>query len=113
MIIATVYGPGGYIADHPNGNVAEQTETHPDGTATVTRYDKGRAVSVEQVDPPEPDPPTDVERLAAVLVTKVDTLTEADVAKALGVHEERVAAASAELSAEVAIEAAPIKGATR
>ena len=62
---------------------------------------------------PDPAPPTDMERLAAVLVTKVDTLTEADVAKALGVHEERVAAASAELSAEVAIKAAPIKGVTR
>lgn len=60
-----------------------------------------------------PDPPTDVERLAAVLVAKVDTLTEADAAKALGVDEVRITAATAELAAEVTIEAAPIKGVTR
>lgn len=45
-----------------------------------------------------PDPPTDVERLAAVLVDKVAALTEADVAEALGVHQDRVAAASAEMA---------------
>jgi len=47
-----------------------------------------------------PDPPTDVERLAAVLVDKVAALTDADVAKALGVHKDRVAAASAEMAKE-------------
>lgn len=78
----------------------------------VTYDSKGSVVHDEDITV-EPEPPTDVERLAAVLVSKVDTLTEADVAKALGVHEERVAAASAELSAEVAIEATPIKGVTR
>lgn len=47
-----------------------------------------------------PDPPTDVERLAAVLVDKVAALTDTDVAKALGVHKDRVAAASAEMAKE-------------
>lgn len=74
---------------------------------------KGKILRRVTVPDPEPDPPTDVERLAAVLVAKVDTLTEADAAKALGVDEVRITAATAELAAEVTIEAAPIKGVTR
>lgn len=70
---------------------------------------KGKILRRWSVPDPEPAPPTEVERLAAVLVTKVDTLTEADVAKALGVHEDRVAAASAELTKKPA----PTKGEIR
>ena len=35
---STTYGIGGYIADHPNGNVVEQTVDNGDGTGTRTRY---------------------------------------------------------------------------
>lgn len=61
---------------------------------------KGKILRRVTVPDPEPDPPTDVERLAAVLVDKVAALTDADVAKALGVHKDRVAAASAEMAKE-------------
>lgn len=61
---------------------------------------KGKILRRVTVPDPEPDPPTDVERLAAMLVDKVAALTDADVAKALGVHEDRVAAASAEMAKE-------------
>jgi len=32
------YGIGGYIADHPNGNIVEQTVDNGDGTGTRTTY---------------------------------------------------------------------------
>jgi len=44
------YGIGGYIADHPNGNIVEQTVDHGDGTGTRTVYDAdGNVTSVEQL----------------------------------------------------------------
>lgn len=56
------YGIGGYIADHPNGNVVEQTVDNGDGTGTRTVYDSGGNVtSTEQLTglpiptPPPPD----------------------------------------------------------
>ena len=61
--MSITYGIGGYIADHPNGNVVEQTVDNGDGTGTRTVYDgKGNVTSVEQLTglpipvPPEPDP---------------------------------------------------------
>lgn len=65
-----------------------------------THDGKGRIIATETIPDPDPYPPTDVERLAAVLVAKVDALTEADAAKALGVDEGRITAATAELAAE-------------
>lgn len=65
-----------------------------------THDGKGKIVESVETPDPEPDPPTDVERLAAVLVDKVAALTEVDVAKALGVDSDRITAATAELAAE-------------
>ena len=67
-----------------------------------THNGKGKIVESVEIPDPEPDPPTDVERLAAVLVEKVDALTEADVALALGVEQERVSAAAQEMKGEQA-----------
>lgn len=63
-----------------------------------THDGKGHIIATETIPDPDPDPPTDVERLAAVLVAKVDVLTEADVAEALGVDSGRITAATAELA---------------
>ena len=67
-----------------------------------THDGKGRIIESVEIPDPDPDPPTDVERLAAVLVEKVDALTEADVALALGVEQERVSAAAQEMKGEQA-----------
>ena len=49
--MSITYGIGGYIADHPNGNIVEQTVDNGDGTGTRTVYDgKGNVTSTEQVD---------------------------------------------------------------
>ena len=45
-----VYGLGGYLPDHPNGNVVEQTVDNGDGTGTRTTYDAdGTVDTVEQL----------------------------------------------------------------
>ena len=47
---STTYGIGGYIADHQNGNIVEQTVDNGDGTGTRTTYDAdGNVTSVEQL----------------------------------------------------------------
>jgi len=44
------YGIGGYLPDHPNGNIVEQTVDNGDGTGTRTTYDAdGNVTSVEQL----------------------------------------------------------------
>ena len=44
------YFPGGWLPDHPNGNVAERFVDNGDGTGTRTTYDEhGNETSVEQV----------------------------------------------------------------
>jgi len=55
------YGLGGYLADHPTGNVIERVVDHGDGTGTRTTYDEhGNVTSVEHLtDLPIPDLPAD------------------------------------------------------
>lgn len=95
--------PTKIVIDCSTGKATERALT----TAEVAQLEQERAEAAAAA--AVPDPPTDVERLAAVLVSKVDALTEADVAEALGVHEDRVAAATAELTKKPA----PTKGKTR
>ena len=61
--MSTTYGIGGYLPDHPTGNIVEQTVDNGDGTGTRTTYDAdGNVTSVEQLTglpipvEPEPDP---------------------------------------------------------
>ena len=73
---STTYGIGGYIADHPNGNVVEETVDNGDGTGTRTVYDSdGNVTSTEQLTglpiPVEPEP-TAEERLATLLAALTD-----------------------------------------
>lgn len=102
-IIETTYGLGGHDADHPNGNIVEHVIDNGDGTCDVVTFDsKGKPVSAERLEhekAPEPGP-TDIERLAAVLVDTTDMTDEA-AAKALGVDRERLAKAR-ERNAEAA-----------
>jgi len=71
------YGIGGYLPDHPNGNVIERVIDNGDGTGTRTIYhpDGDVAVVVELtglpiIPPPTPDP---TERIAE-LESQVDAL---------------------------------------
>jgi len=94
-MIATTYGLGGYDPDHPNGNIVEQVEDNGDGTHTRTVFDeKGNPEKSETyaVDAPEPPPPSEVEKLAALLVekgvlTKTETESKLDVVLADAVAE--------------------------
>ena len=44
------YGIGGYLPDHPNGNIVEQTVDNGDGTGTRTTYDAdGNVTNTEQL----------------------------------------------------------------
>ncbi len=86
--------PTKIVIDCSTGKATERALT----TAEVAQLEQERAEAAAAA--AVPDPPTDVERLAAVLVDKVAALTDADVAKALGVHKDRVAAASAEMAKE-------------
>ena len=70
------YGIGGYLPDHPNGNIVEQTVDNGDGTGTRTTYDAdGNVTSVEQLTGlpiPVPPEPTDGEKLATLLAALTD-----------------------------------------
>ena len=75
---STTYGIGGYIADHQNGNIVEQTVDHGDGTGTRTTFDAdGTVDTVEQLTglplpvEPEPDP---VEVLQAQVQAQQETI---------------------------------------
>jgi hypothetical protein len=60
---AITYNVGGYLPDHSNGNVIEQTVDNGDGTGVRTTYlPDGTVDTVEQLtdlpipEPPAPDP---------------------------------------------------------
>ena len=64
--MSTTYGIGGYLPDHPTGNIVEQTVDNGDGTGTRTTFHPdGTVDTVEQLTglpippPPEPDPMAD------------------------------------------------------
>ena len=71
--MSTTFGIGGYLPDHPTGNIVEQTVDNGDGTGTRTTYlPDGTVDTVEQLTglpippPPEPDPMADMQaQLAA------------------------------------------------
>lgn len=64
------YSVGGYLPEHPNGNVIERCVDNGDGTGTLTTYDSdGEVVSVEElsglpVAEPEPIDPMSALRVA-------------------------------------------------
>ena len=75
-MMSMTYGVGGYLPDHPNGNIVEQTVDNGDGTGTRTTYDAdGNVTSVEQLTglpvPVEPEP-TAEERLQTLLAALTD-----------------------------------------
>ncbi len=84
------------------GIIVRTVDDKGDGTATETMYvdgNPGTATPIQVPVPvpdegPLPDPPTDIERLAAAVVKKVDGFTAEDAAQALGVDPERIEAAA-------------------
>lgn len=75
-MMSMTYGVGGYLPDHPNGNIVEQTVDNGDGTGTRTTFDAdGNVTSVEQLTglpiPVEPEP-TAEERLATLVAALMD-----------------------------------------
>ena len=47
---SVTYGEGGYLKDHPNGNISERIVDNGDGTGVRTTYDEhGNETSVEQL----------------------------------------------------------------
>ncbi len=77
---SNTYGHGGYLADHPNGNVIMRVVDNGDGTGTRTTYDEhGNETSVEQlIDLPIPEPaPAEITLadVAAALRDPLDNLT--------------------------------------
>ena len=70
------YGPGGYIAEHPSGNVIERVIDNGDGTGTRTTWDEhGNETSVEQLTGlPIPEPATAEITLADVTAALRDPL---------------------------------------
>ena len=71
---STTYGIGGYIADHPNGNVVEQTVDNGDGTGTRTDYttDPPTVTQLTGLPIPVPPEPTAEERLQTLLAALTD-----------------------------------------
>ena len=61
MIENITWGLGGYLPDHPSGNVVERTVDNGDGTGTRTTYDAhGNVTATENLTGlPIPDLPAD------------------------------------------------------
>jgi len=61
MDVSNTYGIGGYLPDHPNGNVIMRVVDNGDGTGTRTTYDEhGNVTSVKQLTGlPIPEPVAD------------------------------------------------------
>jgi hypothetical protein len=76
MYESNTYGHGGYLADHPNGNVIMRVVDNGDGTGTRTTYDEhGNETSVEQLtDLPIPEPVSPEITLADVAAALRDPL---------------------------------------
>ena len=77
-MMSMTYGVGGYLPDHPNGNIVEQTVDNGDGTGIRTTFDAdGNVTSVEQLTglpipvEPEPDP---IEALQAQVQAQQETI---------------------------------------
>ena len=93
MYESNTYGHGGYLADHPNGNVIMRVVDNGDGTGTRTTYDEhGNETSVEQLtDLPIPEQESPAE------------ITLADVAAALRDPLANLTASSASTTVRTAI----------
>ena len=74
--MSTTYGIGGYLPDHPNGNIIEQTVDNGDGTGTRQTFDSdGNVTATEQLTGlpiPVPPEPTAEERLTTLLAALTD-----------------------------------------
>ena len=68
---SNTYGHGGYLADHPNGNVIMRVVDNGDGTGTRTTYDEyGNETSSEQLTGlPIPEPVAEPTDPVALLVS--------------------------------------------
>ena len=68
---SVTYGEGGYLKDHPNGNISERIVDNGDGTGVRTTYDAdGNVVAVEGVmGLPIPDQATEPTDPVALLVS--------------------------------------------
>lgn len=68
---SVTYGEGGYLKDHPNGNISERIVDNGDGTGTRTTYDvHGNETSVEQLTGlPIPEPVAEPTDPVALLVS--------------------------------------------
>jgi hypothetical protein len=91
MTVTRTYGIGGYIAEHPSGNVVDELVDHGDGTGTRTFYAAdGSVASTETVSglPPAgpPYPPLDATGALATLLVVEGVIGLQDAANAL--HEE-------------------------
>lgn len=77
MMNTVSYGIGGFMPDHPNGNITARTVDNGDGTATRTTYDGTGQVSDEVTFPftPDPVPPTLDEEVAELRATVAELLT--------------------------------------
>lgn len=63
---AVTYGIGGYLPDHPSGNVVERLVDHGDGTGTRTTYAADGSPTVTDVTGlPVAPPPLPIQALAA------------------------------------------------
>lgn len=71
------YGIGGYLPDHPNGNIIERVVDNGDGTATRTTYGPEGQVVEEVTYPHTPDPvlPTVADEVAELRATVAELLT--------------------------------------
>lgn len=76
MMDTVNYGIGGFLPDHPNGNITARTVDNGDGTATRTTYDGTGQVSDEVTFPFTPDPvlPTAADEVAELRATVAELL---------------------------------------
>lgn len=86
MSLNITYGLGGYLPEHPNGNVIEQVVDNLDGTGTRTTYTpEGEVDTVEQLeDLPIVEPEPEVDPAAARLIAAETARREAYDAVLLG-----------------------------
>ena len=84
MSLNITYGLGGYLPEHPNGNVIEQVVDNGDGTGTRTTFTpEGEVESVEELSglpippEPEPDPVADMQAQLAAQQALIDELLAA------------------------------------
>ena len=77
MMDTVSYGIGGYLPDHPNGNIVARTVDNGDGTATRTTYSPEGQVADEVTFPfmADPVPPTLDEGVAELRATVAELLT--------------------------------------